>query len=90
MFGVGPAEAVAGPGHDGNASVDSGAPRRRATSPFRSLLEDDVLPDGIGSRVYRPRGRRRSGIDMDAHPAELMTKARLHEGEGCWVKRLAG
>ena len=89
VFGVGPAEAVAGPGHDGNASVDSGAPRRRATSPFRSLLEDDVRADGRnaetgiaieqpGKEVLATELQRRLDRGVREPPGELV----LHEAVG--------
>jgi hypothetical protein len=52
--------------------------------------EHDMLARGIGVRLNglsRFSGRR---VGMDAHAAEVMTKARLEEGPSCCVERLAG
>ena len=50
--------------------------------------ENDVLADGVGARIQRLRGFGSPGIRMNSHPAEVVTKPRLHETARLMIQRL--
>ena len=52
--------------------------------------EDDVAPDRVGKRVDGPRGVRSSGVCVNSHVAELLSKARLHLTQRRAINRRAG
>jgi hypothetical protein len=49
-----------------------------------------VVADGVGRRIHRPRRLSRPRVGMDAHAAEVMAEARLHEPARRHVQRPAG
>jgi hypothetical protein len=55
-----------------------------------ALTEDDVRTYGIGQSIDLSRRLGGLGAGTNTHLTKVVGEARLHEGEGCWVKRLAG
>jgi hypothetical protein len=68
---------------------DQGSPLGFASAEF-IVPEYDVVPDGVGPRVDRARGRCRSGAGMHLHPAEVAFESRLEEGARGRIERVTG
>ena len=64
-------------------------PSRIAPGFKTSGLEDKLMTNCIGQGVHGPRGVRRFVIGMNAHATEIMSEARLEEGAGHSIERLA-
>ncbi|GAB4525681.1 MAG: hypothetical protein OHK0046_41740 [Anaerolineae bacterium] len=61
-----------------------------ATGVILAVTKDDVLPDSVRTGVHISGGLGCFGVRVDAYIAEITPKARLHEGAGAAIQRLAG
>jgi len=50
--------------------------------------KDNIAPDGVRFGSNRASGLRGPRIGMNAHPAEIASKPRLHISAGLRIKRL--